>query len=40
MLDNKEKAFLDLHKYIKTYIPSSDKIAIKQVEDIMSNKIL
>jgi hypothetical protein len=38
MVDNKEKAFMDLYKFIKSYIPYTDKIAIKRVEMIVADK--
>ncbi len=39
MIDNKEKAFMDLYKFVKAYIPSQDKSALKKVEIIVADKI-
>lgn len=39
MVDNKEKAFMDLYKFIKGYIPSNDKQALKKVDSIVADKV-
>lgn len=39
MIDNKEKAFMDLYKFVKSYIPATDKNALKKVEVIVTDKI-